>query len=221
MTEGSPFDDELCRPKQSRLLSAAKRAVDIGGACLFFLAFGWLYALIWVGVVSTSRGPGIYSQTRLGRNGNVFKLYKFRSMIPDATQALESYLDANPDARKQWENYQKLDGDPRITTFGKFIRRASLDELPQFWNVLKGDMSLIGPRPCMVEQKRLYGSYWKYYCAVRPGLTGLWQVSGRNHLSYRQRVELDSQYVKNISVYGDILIFIKTLWVVISGHGSR
>ena len=203
------------------MLRAGKRAVDVAAALFFFCAFGWLYVLIALGVFITSGAPVLYSQPRFGRGGRVFKFYKFRSMLPNSAQILEEHLRNDPVARQQWDDYQKLEDDPRITRFGKFIRKTSLDELPQFWNVLVGDMSLVGPRPCMLDQKILYGADWSFYCAVRPGITGLWQVSGRNQLSYKKRVALDVAYVETLSVGRDIGIFIRTIWVVAVGHGSR
>lgn len=198
-----------------------KRLIDIFVSVFFFVAFGWLYLILWGGVLLTSGSPGIYSQPRYGRDGRVFKFFKFRSMVTDSAEVLDIYLKSNPAAKLQWEKYQKLENDPRITRFGAFIRKTSLDELPQFWNVFIGDMSLIGPRPCMLSQKELYGSAWAYYSAVRPGITGLWQVSGRNSLSYSERVVLDVGYVKNLSIFNDISIFFKTIGVVLTGHGSR
>jgi exopolysaccharide production protein ExoY len=203
------------------MLRAAKRAVDIAASLFFFTAFGWLYVLLAIGVFLSSGAPVLYSQPRYGRGGRVFKFYKFRSMLPNSAQILEEHLKNDPVARQQWDDYQKLENDPRITRFGKFIRKTSLDELPQFWNVLVGDMSLVGPRPCMLDQKGLYGADWSFYCAVRPGITGLWQVSGRNQLSYKKRVALDVSYVETLSVGRDIGIFIRTIWVVAVGHGSR
>jgi lipopolysaccharide/colanic/teichoic acid biosynthesis glycosyltransferase len=203
------------------MLRIAKRAVDIAASLFFFTAFGWLYVLLAIGVFLSSGAPVLYSQPRYGRGGRVFKFYKFRSMLPNSAQILEEHLKNDPVARQQWDDYQKLENDPRITRFGKFIRKTSLDELPQFWNVLVGDMSLVGPRPCMLDQKGLYGTDWSFYCAVRPGITGLWQVSGRNQLSYKKRVALDVAYVETLSVGRDIGIFIRTIWVVAVGHGSR
>ena len=202
-------------------LRVAKRIVDVLFALLFFVCFGWLYLIVALGVLLTSGHPILYSQPRFGRNGKEFRFYKFRSMVPDAKAVLEDYLKKNPDAEQQWKAYQKLENDPRVTKFGALIRRTSIDELPQFWNVLIGDMSIVGPRPCMLQQKELYGTHWEQYCAVRPGITGLWQVSGRNQLSFEARVQLDAEYVKSLSVSGDIRIFVKTIFVVLTGQGSH
>lgn len=199
----------------------AKRAVDIAAALIFLLLFAPLLIIIAAGVRLSSPGPIVYSQLRLGRNGRSFQFYKFRSMIVNADEVLSTFLDTDLSARAEWETYQKLERDPRITAFGRFIRRTSLDELPQFWNVLVGDMSLVGPRPCLPGQKALYGAHWGSYCAVRPGLTGLWQVSGRNKLTYADRVRLDAKYVSNWSLWLDLKILAKTVLVVIRGDGSR
>lgn len=207
--------------KHSLTLKACKRSIDIVAALCFFALFGWLYLLLWFGVLITSGGPAMYSQPRYGRGGRLFKFYKFRSMVKDADHVLEQHLKNDLAAKEQWDSFQKLEKDPRITKFGNLIRKTSLDELPQFWNVLVGDMSLIGPRPCMVGQKDLYGDYWSSYCMVRPGITGLWQVSGRNQLDYKSRVVLDVKYVRNLSLIGDFLIAIRTIYVVATGHGSR
>lgn len=202
-------------------LRLAKRAFDVAGALILFLIFGWLYVLLWIGVLATSGAPALYSQKRYGKNGKLFNFYKFRSMVRDADVVLERHLKSSAIAHDQWRDFQKLENDPRITWFGRFIRKTSLDELPQFWNVLIGDMSLIGPRPCMTSQRELYGVDWDYYCAVRPGITGLWQVSGRNKLTYHDRVALDVEYVRTLSVFGDLSIAFRTIYVVLTGHGSR
>jgi exopolysaccharide production protein ExoY len=217
----SPYDIGQNRVSHPVLLRIGKRSVDIAAALFFFIAFGWVFVLIGLCVAISSGAPVFYSQPRYGKDGKIFRFWKFRSMTANSAQVLEEHLKKNPEARRQWDEYQKLENDPRITPFGKFIRKTSLDELPQFWNVLIGEMSLIGPRPCMLEQKSLYGHDWSHYCAVRPGITGLWQVSGRNQLTYNARVALDVRYVETLSVVKDVDIFIKTIWVVAVGHGSR
>ncbi|MGJ0223497.1 sugar transferase [Streptococcus pyogenes] len=205
----------------SRVSLAIKRLMDIIGALTFFTVFLPLYLAVALGVRLSSRGPIFYVQDRMGLHGRTFRFYKFRSMVENSDEVFSSFLEDDEEARSQWERYQKLDRDPRITRFGQFIRRTSLDELPQFWNVLLGDMSLVGPRPCMPSQKNLYGAHWKAYCAVRPGLTGLWQVSGRNRLTYDQRVALDAEYIRGWSIHLDLVILLRTVTVVVSGAGSR
>src|SRR5437868_1233378 len=147
--------DRLPVPRFNPLWMGVKRVGDIVGALVFLVALFPLYLAVAIGVWLTSHGPVFYTQNRAGRRGRVFRFYKFRSMVTNSHEALSSFLDSDPEARSQWETFQKLDSDPRVTRFGNFIRKTSLDELPQFWNVLKGDMSLVGPRPCMPDQERL------------------------------------------------------------------
>lgn len=212
----------IAQPPQLTLLQrSVKRSVDILGALTFFLLLGPVYLAVALAVRISMGHPVHFWQTRMGEGGQRFRFYKFRSMVRNSENILDEYLSKNDVARTQWDTFQKLEKDPRITPLGHFIRKLSLDELPQFWNVLKGDMSLIGPRPCMERQRSLYGKHWEHYCAMRPGITGLWQVSGRNRLSYAQRVELDAQYVTNWSLWLDIKILAKTVTAVISGEGSR
>ncbi|RYH19393.1 MAG: sugar transferase, partial [Alcaligenaceae bacterium] len=191
------------------------------GALLFFALFGPVYLLIAMGVLVGMGGPVHYWQPRLGLGGRPFRFHKFRSMVRNSDEILESHLSANDMARTEWDTFQKLQKDPRITPLGQILRKASLDELPQFWNVLKGDMSLVGPRPCMERQRSLYGQGWCAYCAMRPGITGLWQVSGRNRLPYARRVELDMEYVSNWSLWLDLRIMLKTLKIVVTGDGCQ
>jgi len=200
---------------------ALKRTVDIVGALAFFVLLGPLYLLVAAAVLIGMGGPVHYGQTRLGHGGHPFRCYKFRSMIKGADKVLEHHLAHDAAARIQWEQFQKLENDPRITRVGRVIRRLSLDELPQFYNVLKGDMSLVGPRPCMVRQRSLYGRSWAHYCHMRPGITGLWQVSGRNRLPYAERVALDARYAREWSLRLDVRILARTVWVALSGDGSR
>lgn len=207
--------------KLSTLERAAKRSIDIVGALTFFVLFGPLYLLVALCVGISMGRPVHFWQHRLGASGQRFRFYKFRSMVRNSEHVLDEFLSRNDMARTEWDTFQKLEKDPRITPIGVFIRKLSLDELPQFWNVLKGDMSLVGPRPCMERQRSLYGKGWEHYCAMRPGITGLWQVSGRNRLSYARRVELDVEYVSNWSLWLDIKILLKTVRTVITGDGSR
>ena len=209
-------------PRQlTRTQRGIKRSVDILAALVFFALFGPLYLAVALGVAISMGRPVHFWQVRIGEGGQRFRFYKFRSMVRDSETILDDYLSKNDAARTQWDTFQKLEKDPRITPLGRIIRKISLDELPQFWNVLKGDMSLIGPRPCMERQRSLYGRHWEHYCTMRPGITGLWQVSGRNRLSYAQRVELDAYYVNNWSLWLDLKILVKTATAVISGEGSR
>lgn len=167
-----------------------------------------------------SKGPVLYRQTRLGKNGKPFMAYKFRSMVCDADVILQEYLARHPEFRSEWEATQKLKRDPRITRLGVFLRQTSLDELPQLLNVLSGEMSLVGPRPCMPEQVSYYNDVWELYKRVRPGITGQWQISGRNALSFKERTTLDAYYIRNWSVWLDIYILAKTLLVVLQRDGA-
>jgi Undecaprenyl-phosphate galactose phosphotransferase WbaP len=167
-----------------------------------------------------SRGPIVYSQKRLGRGNKPFKVYKFRSMVKNADEVLKEHLAAYPELRREWEETHKLKDDPRVTRVGRFIRRYSLDELPQLWNVLKGDMSLVGPRPIVDAEVARYDDAFGLYCLVRPGMTGYWQVSGRSNTSYERRVELDSFYIRNWSIWLDITILMGTVGVVVYGDGA-
>ncbi|WP_233252521.1 sugar transferase [Maritimibacter sp. 55A14] len=158
-----------------------------------------------------------YWQKRLGRNGKTFKLLKLRTMVPDADKIFQEYLDANPEARREWDLTQKLKNDPRVTLVGRLLRKTSMDELPQFWNVLRGEMSLVGPRPMMVDQAPLYPG--KAYYKIRPGITGLWQVKDRNNTSFMARAGYDTQYYRAISLISDCAILLRTILVVVRGTG--
>ena len=195
----------------------AKRALDVVGASVFLLVFAPLLLVIAACVGLTSGWPVHYRQTRIGRGGRPFHFYKFRSMVRDSDRVLQRVIDTDPEARAEWDAFQHLRNDPRITPVGRYLRKSSLDELPQFWNVLMGDMSLVGPRPCMEKQAGMFGDAWGHYCAVRPGISGLWQVSGRNRLTFAQRVELDVKYVEEWSFRLDLSILFRTFRAVAAG----
>jgi Undecaprenyl-phosphate galactose phosphotransferase WbaP len=166
-------------------------------------------------------GPILFAHERVGRGGRTFKCLKFRTMVPDASKLLEEVLASHPCVREEWMQTRKLRNDPRTTKIGNFLRVTSIDELPQLINVLRGDMSLVGPRPVVHQELREhYKSDNSYYLLVRPGLTGLWQISGRNHANYQQRVHLDSWYVRNWTLWGDIMILLRTVSVVLSRSGA-
>ena len=150
----------------------------------------------------------------------MFKTYKFRTMIENADEKLKHYLSNNPDIKKEWDNNQKLKHDPRVTLIGKFLRATSLDELPQLINVLKGEMSLVGPRPIVESEIQKYDKNYELYKRVKPGMTGLWQVSGRNNTTYKERVEFDCYYVRNWSFSLDVYILLRTIRVVLFRHGA-
>lgn len=180
-----------------------------------------LFLLIGLAIVLDSKGPVIFAQKRLGKGRSVFRFYKFRSMYVDNERRLEQYLRRNPEARKEWEEYQKLkNDDPRVTRAGRVIRKYSLDELPQIFNILKGDMSLIGPRPYMPRELEKIGKSYSIITRVKPGLTGLWQVRGRNLLPFKGRLLLDEYYVRNWSLWLDIVILLQTVRVWAKGEGA-
>jgi exopolysaccharide production protein ExoY len=193
-----------------------KRAIDV--TLVLASAPFWLpLVLIGAALVMLDGHNPFYSQERLGRNGRVFRIWKLRSMVPNADAFLDSYLAANPAAKDEWDAAQKLKQDPRITTVGRILRKTSLDELPQLFNVLTGDMSLVGPRPIMVNQRALYSGH-RYY-DMRPGLTGLWQVSDRNQCSFAGRVRFDNVYHRTMSFGTDLRILGQTVMVVLRGTG--
>lgn len=166
-------------------------------------------------------GPVFFAHTRIGKDGKPFPCFKFRSMVVNSQEMLQKYLAENPAAREEWERDFKLKDDPRVTPIGKFLRSTSLDELPQIFNVLRGEMSLVGPRPVIQEElDKYYGETAKLYCTVKPGITGLWQVSGRSDIGYDERVALDATYIKYRSMWGDIVILWKTIGVVLMKKGA-
>lgn len=170
--------------------------------------------------VKKDGGPAIYGHERVGKNGQPFKCLKFRSMVINSKEVLEQVLATDPEAKAEWDETFKLKNDPRITPIGKFLRRTSLDELPQLFNVLKGEMSLVGPRPIITEELERYRDEVDYYLLSKPGMTGLWQVSGRSDVDYDTRVYLDAWYVKNWSMWNDVAILFKTVGVVLKKDGA-
>jgi exopolysaccharide production protein ExoY len=179
------------------------------------LAF--IAALIWI----EDRGPVVFDQYRIGRNGRPFRCFKFRSMVTDADSVLRDLLATDARLRAQWERDQKLEHDPRVTRIGRFLRISSLDELPQLYNIWRGEMAFVGPRPIIAQELARYGVWKRHYLRVCPGLTGLWQVSGRNDVSYDERVALDRDYVEHHSWLLDLLIVARTFGAVLRRHGAR
>jgi lipopolysaccharide/colanic/teichoic acid biosynthesis glycosyltransferase len=165
-------------------------------------------------------GPILFSQERIGRHGVKFRCYKFRSMRPGAEAYLARILASNPELRRQWATDHKLKQDPRITQLGSFLRRSSLDELPQLINIIRGEMSIVGPRPIVEAEISRYCRWYRYYTMVRPGLTGLWQVSGRNDVSYRRRIAMDRLYVRTHSLTSYVTIVLATIPAVLVRRGS-
>ena len=177
--------------------------------------------LLVVGLVlARDRGPIIYSHSRTGRHGRTFGCLKFRTMVPNAELVLRELLHKNPELQREWMRDQKLRNDPRVTAIGHFLRRTSLDELPQLWNVLKGEMSLVGPRPVVRDEWQRYGRHLDTFLAAKPGVTGLWQVMGRSDACYRRRVALDSYYIRKRSFLMDCYILLRTVKVVLRGRGA-
>lgn len=196
-----------------------KRAFDVIVSGLALLVLGPFFVIISL-LIRRDGGKAFFSHTRVGREGELFGCMKFRSMISNSQEVLKNLLESDAEARAEWARDQKLRNDPRITSVGHFLRKTSLDELPQLINVLKGDMSLVGPRPVTQEELVRYGEEVSFYLRVKPGITGLWQVSGRNDTSYETRVALDMWYVQNWSVYNDFVILFKTIKVVLGRDGS-
>jgi Undecaprenyl-phosphate galactose phosphotransferase WbaP len=213
---GLEVRQNLSRP----LPRLVKRSFDILVAGSTLLMLAPLFALLYLTIRFTSKGPGLYGHRRIGKSERHFSAWKFRSMVMNAEQVLTRALEQNPALREEWSRDFKLRDDPRITRLGKWLRKTSLDELPQLWNVLRGDMSLVGPRPIVRNEISKYGDIFPAYCRVRPGITGLWQVSGRNRTTYDERVQFDDYYVRNWSIWLDLFILMKTIRAVVAGDGA-
>ncbi len=175
------------------------------------------FIAVLAALVATDGHTPFYSQKRIGRNGRIFRMWKLRTMVPNADQLLKAHLDENPEAKAEWDATQKLKNDPRITRVGRLLRKTSMDELPQLLNVLCGEMSLVGPRPMMVNQRSLYPGLG--YFRVRPGITGLWQVSDRNECDFHERATYDDLYDREVSLTTDVSVIVKTFQVVLRGTG--
>jgi Undecaprenyl-phosphate galactose phosphotransferase WbaP len=197
-----------------------KRAIDLCLTAAASVVFLPLSLFIILAIKIGSPGPVFYAQCRIGRGGREFRAWKFRSMVTNADAILKSYLENNPEMASEWQRNHKLKNDPRITRIGRFLRATSLDEVPQLWNVIRGDMSLVGPRPIVREEIHHYGDDFETYTWVPGGLTGLWQVSGRSATSYQQRVNFDRFYVHNWSVWLDFCILFRTIGIVLSRSGA-
>src|SRR5690606_8423000 len=197
-----------------------KRVLDIALAVASLPLAVPLAAIISLAIALESRGPVVFTQTRLGRNGKPFEVYKFRTMHLAAEERLAVFLERDPAAKEEWLRTRKLARDPRVTRVGRFLRRSSLDELPQLLNVLRGEMSFVGPRPVMPDEVQWYGDNARHLARVRPGLTGLAQVSGRSLLAYEDRVRIDTYFVRNWSVWLDLTILGRTIGAVVKGRGA-
>jgi Undecaprenyl-phosphate galactose phosphotransferase WbaP len=197
-----------------------KRTIDVAVSAALLTVLLPVIAIIWLIVAAESGLPVFYSQKRVGHDGRAFHIWKFRTMVKNASDILAHHLANNPELRKEWEENQKLRNDPRVTRIGKLLRKTSLDELPQLWNVLKGEMSLVGPRPIVHDEVAKYKEAYSLYAKAFPGITGLWQVSGRNRTTYAERIAYDSYYVRNWSVWMDLYLLAKTVTVVLTGYGA-
>ena len=211
---------EVQRKSLSQSATFAKRMMELVLVLLVAPFVGLVVLAIMLLVRLDSPGPVFFGHTRIGRDQRPFKAWKIRSMKVDAAELLETLLAEDPAAREEWERDRKLRDDPRVTRIGKWLRRTSVDEIPQLWNVLRGEMSLVGPRPIIQEEAAMYGHRFPLYCRVTPGITGLWQVSGRNTTTVSERVQLDVYYVRNWSPWLDLHILIRTAQTVLSGRGA-
>ncbi len=198
-----------------------KRALDVVVATVLLVLTLPVAAVTAVAIVLETRGPIIFGHTRVGKGRSRFRLLTFRSMVKDADSVLARHLEAHPEHRAEWIERHKLKDDPRVTRVGRVLRRLSLDELPQLINVLRGDMSMVGPRPIVEAESERYGKVFPLYTQVRPGLTGLWQVSDRRHTTYRERIELDLHYMQQRTLGMDLAILVKTIRAVVFGHGAH
>ena len=204
-----------------RIEGMIKRILDILGGLCGLLVLIPLTIGIWIAnKLCKEDGPIFYTQERIGQNGKIFKMYKYRSMVVGADEKLKHYLEENEEARKEYKKYKKLKNDPRITKIGKFIRKTSLDEFPQFINVLKGDMSLVGPRPYLPREKEEINGFFKYITSCKPGITGLWQTRGRSNTTFTERLTMDMEYYYNHTLKSDIKLIYKTVENVIKKEGA-
>lgn len=200
---------------------ALSRLLDILIASLALIFFLPLFVVIAVAIKIADPGPVFFRHRRIGLGGRAFGCWKFRTMVVDAEARLDKILLTDPAAAREWAEHQKITDDPRVTRLGSFLRRSSLDELPQFFNVLMGEMSIVGPRPIVETEAARYGQHFALYCRVRPGITGLWQISGRSDIHYFERVLLDVRYVSSRSMMRDLRIIVLTVPSVLAARGSK
>ncbi|PWJ82394.1 exopolysaccharide production protein ExoY [Pseudaminobacter salicylatoxidans] len=204
----------------SAIGGALKRSFDIAAALAGIVLISPLLVMLAALVKFSDGGAVVYGHRRIGHNGTVFRCWKFRTMVQNGDEVLAAHLAANPGDREEWNATRKLQNDPRVTRVGAVLRKLSLDELPQIVNILRGEMSFVGPRPVVKDELELYGKAASFYLRSRPGLTGLWQVSGRNDVSYDTRVAFDRHYVENWSFASDLKILIRTVPAVFASRGS-
>jgi undecaprenyl-phosphate galactose phosphotransferase len=206
-------------PTVGMLTRCAKRSLDIVVSLGLLVALFPLMLVVACLLARTGR-PILFAQERVGFGGRIFQCLKFRSMVPGAEEILERLLQQDPELQREWSQTQKLKVDFRVTRLGAVLRKTSIDELPQLWNVLRGEMSLVGPRPALPKQLPMYGAQAVLYTAVRPGMTGLWQVNARGDGDFQRRVQYDADYVRSCSFWNDLLLLVRTVRVVISGKGA-
>ena len=212
---------EMVNQRHFRALRMEKQILDRALALVAFVALSPFFVVVPVLVKLTSRGPVFYRQDRLGKRARPIRVWKFRSMYADADERLKAILESDPARRAEWEASFKLKDDPRVTPLGRFLRKTSIDEFPQLFNVFSGDMALGGPRPIVEKEVRYYGSAYDTFASVKPGITGLWQASGRSDTDYARRVALDVHYVLNWSPWMDIWILFRTVYAVVFMRGAR
>ena len=204
-----------------RIETILKRFIDIIGSIVGIVCLIPLTIIIWIAnLIMKDNGPIFYTQERIGKNGKIFKMYKYRSMVVGADEKLKEYLEKNEEARKEYAEYKKLKNDPRITKIGAFLRKTSLDEFPQFINILKGEMSLVGPRPYLPREKEEINGFFNYIMSCKPGLTGFWQVNGRSDVTFTDRLDMDMRYYYNHNLKMDIKILKDTFVNVVKKEGA-
>ncbi len=204
-----------------RIETILKRFIDIIGSIVGIVCLIPLTIIIWIAnLIVKDNGPIFYTQERIGKNGKIFKMYKYRSMVVGADEKLKEYLEKNEEARKEYAEYKKLKNDPRITKIGAFLRKTSLDEFPQFINILKGEMSLVGPRPYLPREKEEINGFFNYIMSCKPGLTGFWQVNGRSDVTFTDRLDMDMKYYYNHNLKMDIKILKDTFVNVVKKEGA-
>lgn len=215
------IDEEIKTSKYSTFEKIVKRIVDIFGSIFGIIILLPITVVIKIAnIIKGNKNSIFFSQERIGKDGKPFKLYKFQTMVPNADEYLKNYLEENEEARLEYTKYKKLKEDPRVTDIGKVLRRTSLDEFPQFINVLKGDMSLVGPRPYLPREKEDMLGYYDYIIKCQPGITGPWQVSGRNDVDFETRLKADYEYYHNRSLSNDTSILFKTVGIVTNKRGA-
>ena len=219
---GELVQKEKIHKKLNIVRNFVKRFVDILVGLIGVVVLVPLTLIIYITrkILKEDDGPIFYEQLRIGKDGKLFKLYKYRTMVIGADERLKNYLKENEEAKKEYEKYKKLKNDPRITRLGNFLRRTSIDEMPQFINVLKGDMSLIGPRPYLLREKEDMAMYYEHIIKCKPGITGLWQVSGRNETTFEERLKIDMKYLHNSCLKNDVKIVAQTVKQVIKHKGA-